>query len=199
MHKERRDAEYQIGLLFVQCCSPSGLTIVEHRDKPDFVLLSESRQVGLEVSDVADEELHRASALVPSDQWITTTSLRDVSIRKSNPVLIATATNILDGPWEDALKLDRHAASKVLAAIIRKQDSFHSSDFKRYQNNWLFLTNAPTHRFRLPVTDDCLFTILEQALATRPSPIGSEFDRIYLLNNHTLFLIDHRKLTRCQI
>lgn len=167
---------------------------VEHRDKPDFLLSSRYKKIGLETTSFTDEELWRANHLhsdLLRNEFITTTGLRDGPVRRSNDEIIDTMLNF-QGPWEDAAEGTEHAALKIFESIRLKNQTFQSPTFDKFDENWLLLTDYESNRFPDSVTDKMII----HRLATTPSNlIRTDFDRIYILYGPRCFRIKHGKLS----
>jgi len=88
---------------------------VEHGDKPDFILSTRTRTIGLETSSFTDEEVMRANHLhftCYPKAYITTTGLRDGPQRCSNEEIAATML-ACDGPWQDVVDGAEHVVRKI--------------------------------------------------------------------------------------
>ena len=108
---------------------------IEHRDKPDFVLSTRLRRIGLETSIFTDEEVMRADHLHFTrfpDACITTTGLRDGSSRRSTDEIIQTMFRV-GGPWESVADGVEHIVNKILERIHLKRQKFHSPDFEKFE------------------------------------------------------------------
>ena len=167
---------------------------VEHRDKPDFILSTRSRKIGLETTSFTDEEVMRADHLhftrFPS-ACITTTGLRDGASRRSSKE-ISEAMFSWDGPWESVADGAEHVARKIFESIRLKRQKFHSPGFDKFDQNWLLLTD-----YRNPFSDYITDSILTQHLLTasqRSDAIGNEFDRIYIFYGPRCFRLQNGQL-----
>ena len=153
---------------------------LEHRDKPDFVISTRHRRIGLETSNFTDEEAMCADHLhwtrYPK-AYVTTTGLRDCAWRRSNEDLAATMS-AWDAPWEDVAEGAEHVATKILESIRIKQRKFRSQSFQKFDENWLLLTDYQ-NPFSDRITDEILARQLS-ATIQRGDTKGTEFDRIYV-------------------
>jgi len=167
---------------------------IEHRDKPDFVLSTRLRKVGLETSSFTDEEVMRADHLhftrFPK-AFITTTGLRDTASRRSSDEIAETMLS-LDSPWEDVAEGAEHVVRKIFESIRFKCQKFHSRDFEKFDQNWLLLTD-----YQNPFSDSITDSILAQhllAASQRTDVIGTEFDRIYIFYGPRCFKLQRAAL-----
>ncbi|MGI8432124.1 MAG: hypothetical protein ACR2MW_07540 [Chthoniobacterales bacterium] len=169
---------------------------IEHRDKPDFILSTRARTIGLETSSFTDEEVMRADHLHFTrypNAYITTTGLRDGPVRRSSEEIAATMLE-WDSPWENVIDRAEHVARKIFESIRIKQQKFHSTTFQKFEENWLLLTD---HRnpFSDVITDDILARHLLAALQ-RGDAIGTEFERVYIFYGPRCFRIQKGQLAR---
>lgn len=167
---------------------------VEHRDKPDFVLSTRSRTIGLETSSFTDEEVMRADHLHFTrfpNAFITTTGLRDGARRRSNGEIADTMLS-MDSPWEDVIAGAEHGVRKIFESIRLKRQKFHSPSFDKFPENWLLLTDY-LNPFSNTITDELLARRL-LAASQRTDAIGTEFDRIYIFYGPRCFRIQGRQL-----
>lgn len=162
---------------------------VEHRDKPDFVLSTRSRRIGLETSCFTDEEVMRADHLHFTrfpHAYTTTTGLRDGSRRRSNEEIAQTMFD-WTGPWEDSIEGAEHVCRKIFESIRLKRSKFQSPDFAKFSENWLLLTDF-LNPFSDTIGDEILARHLHDALQ-RGDVIGTEFDRVYIFYGPRCFKI----------
>jgi hypothetical protein len=162
---------------------------VDHRDKPDFLLSTRSRRIGLETSSFTDEEVMRADHLHHTrypQAFITTTGLRDGVRRRSNDEIAETMLS-WDSPWEDIADGAEHVVRKIFESIRLKQQKFYSAAFDKFDENWLLLTDY-RNPFSDTITDDILARHFLTAIG-RGDVLGSEFDRIYIFYGRRCFRI----------
>ena len=167
---------------------------VEHRDKPDFILSTHSRRIGLETSSFTDEEVMRANHLHFTrfpHTFITTTGLRDGTNRRSSQEIAETVL-AWDSRWEDSIEGAEHVSRKIFERIRLKRQKFQSPDFDKFEENWLLLTDY-LNPFSDAITDDILARHLLGALQ-RNDVIGTEFDRVYIFYGPRCFRIQGGKL-----
>ena len=167
---------------------------VEHRDKPDFLLSTRSRRIGLETTSFTDEEVMRAYHLHSTrfpKAIITTTGLRDGPVRRSCNQIADTMLSD-DGPWEDIIESAEHVVRKIFENIRLKRQKFHSDAFQKFDENWLLLTDY-RDQFSDWITDDILAQRLSVA-SQQGDPIGREFDRIYIFYGPRCFRLQQGKL-----
>lgn len=169
---------------------------LEHRDKPDFLLSTRTRRIGLETTSFTDEEMMRASHLHDMrfpKAFITTTGLRDGPVRRSSKE-IADIMLSLDSPWEDVIKGANHVVRKIFESILLKRQKFHSPTFHKFDENWLLLTD-----YRNPFCDFITFDILAKRLSDasqQSDVVGTEFDRIYIFYGPNCFRLQQGKLDK---
>jgi hypothetical protein len=167
---------------------------VEHRDKPDFVLSSRARRIGIEISSYTDEEVRRArylgdtrfpNAFIPNafDTNIALCSARD---RSSNEEIIDEMFN-WEALGEDIIEAAEHIARKIFAIIQLKRQKFHSPDFAKFDENWLMLTDY-FNPFSDWITEDILSRHFGAA-CQRSNVFGTEFDRIYIFHGPRCFRV----------
>jgi len=162
---------------------------IEHREKPDFVLYTRVRKIGLETSNFTDEEVMRADHLHHTRYpraLITTTGLRDGSKRRSSEEIAQTML-AWGTPWEDSIDGAKHVARKIFDCIRVKQEKLQSSTFERFDENWLLLTDC-RNPFSDVITDEILARELLAAIQ-RGDTIGPEFDRSYIFYGPRCFRI----------
>ena len=171
---------------------------VEHRDKPDFVLSTRIRRIGLEISSFTDEEVRRArhlactrfpSAFIPN-AFDTNISLRSARDCCSNDEIIDEIFN-WETPGEDIIEAAQHIAGKIFAIVRSKQRKFQSPDFEKFDENWLVLTDY-FNPFSDRITEDILSGHFGVA-CQRSDVFGTEFDRIFIFHGPRCFRILHRK------
>jgi hypothetical protein len=168
---------------------------IGHRDKPDFLLYTRARKIGLETSNFTDEEVMRADYLHHArypKAFITTTGLRDGSKRRSSDEIAQTML-AWDAPWEDSIEGAEHVARKIFDSIRIKQQKLRSSTFERFDENWLLLTDY-RNPFSDVITDEILARQLLAAIQ-RDDTIGTEFDRIYVFYGPRCFRIAGKNLS----
>ena len=173
---------------------PDRPVCVEHRDKPDFVLSTRFRKIGLETTSFTDEEVMRADYLHRTffpQICITTTGLRDGPSRRSSKD-IAESMLIWGAQWESVTDGAVHVARKILERIGMKRRKFHSPTFEKFDQNWLLLTDC-YNDFSNEIIDGIIAKQLTVALQL-PDTIGTEFDRIYILYGPRCFRIQNGKL-----
>jgi hypothetical protein len=153
---------------------------VEHRDKPDFVVSTRTRTIGLETTSFTDEEVMRASDLHDRHYrkaFIVTSGLRDGARRRSNAEITQTMLS-LEAPWADVIETAEHVAEKICERIRLKCQKFQSSAFAKFRENWLLLTD-----YRNPLSNSISDNVIARQLleaVQRGDVFGTEFDRIYI-------------------
>jgi len=172
---------------------------VEHPDKPDFVLTTRARRIGLEISTYTDEEVRRArylavtrfpNAFIPN-AFDTNIALRGARDRRSNKEIRDEMFN-WETPGEDITEAAEHIAQKIFAIVQSKRQKFHSPDFAKFDENWLTLTDH-FNPFFDRLTEDILSRHFGAA-CQRSDVFGTEFDRIFIFHGPRCFRILHRKL-----
>jgi hypothetical protein len=167
---------------------------IEHRDKPDFLLSTRSKRIGLETTSFTDEEVMRADHLHRTrfpKAFITTTGLRDGQNRRSNSE-ISDAMLSLHTPWEDAIEGAEHVVRKIFESISVKLQKFHSPAFHKFDENWLLLTDHLN-----PFSDSITYDILAGhllAASQNGNVIGTEFNKIYIFYGPRCFRLQQGKL-----
>jgi hypothetical protein len=163
---------------------------IEHRDKPDFILSTRSRRIGLETSTFRDEEVRQAehladtrfaNAFIPN-AFTTNKALHDA---RGRPKKIIDEMFNWETPGEDVIESAEHIARKIFAAIRLKRQKFHSPDFAKFNENWLMLSD-----YRNPFSDWITEDILSRhfGLACQRNDIfGTEFDRIFIFHGPRCF------------
>ena len=117
-------------------------------DKPDFVLTTRARRIGLEISTYTDEEVRRARCLAVTrfpnvfipNAFDTNIALRGARDRRSNKEIIDEMFN-WETPGEDIIEAAEHIAQKIFTIVQSKRQKFHSPDFAKFDENWLMLTD----------------------------------------------------------
>lgn len=167
---------------------------IEHRDKPDFILSTRSRRIGLETSTFRDEEVRHAehlaytrfaNAFIPN-AFTTNKALHDARGRPSTKEILDTMFN-WEALGEDVIESAEHIARKIFGAIRLKRQKFHSPDFAKFNENWLLLSDYP-NPFSDWITEDILSRHFGVA-CERNDIFGAEFDRIYILHGRRRFTV----------
>jgi hypothetical protein len=172
---------------------------VEHRDCPDFVIAAGNRRIGLEITDFADEELHRAERLrqryLPN-QLVSVTSLRDRRPKRPSNELKTELGDTLQGKWENAHDIIRHRLDKIVASVRRKRLRFQEPSFEKFEENWLLTANT-NPRFGWRIADD-IEDALRVELTHFPKVMGNEFQRIYIFHGETRLCVRAGTVVKCR-
>ncbi len=157
---------------------------LEHRDRPDFVLVSHGTSIGIELTEAVAENLARSSALREQGVGPSTYLLRRATpgepARSSATLKQEILQDIPGRPWEGdeperewAAAMAHFAASKVAKAA--------KPGFARYEQNWLLIYD----NWSLPAVDleHASGLLLAELLAAN---ISSTFDRVFVLGSKCL-------------
>jgi len=172
---------------------------VEYCDKPDFVLSTRLRRIGLEVSSLMDEEVRRAehlaiaqfpNAFIPN-AFTTNKAFQQAERRPSNEQVIDEMFN-----WEtrgqDIIEATEHRWQRIVAIAQVKRRKFRSQCFEKFDENWLMLSDYP-NPFYDPIGEDVLSTHF-RAACQRSDVFGTEFDRICIFHGPKCFRLKRAKL-----
>jgi hypothetical protein len=171
---------------------------IEHRDKPDFVVSTHTRRIGLEISSYTDEEVRRArylgdtrfpSAFIPND-FTTNMALHSARGPYSTANIIDEVFN-WETPGEDVIEAAQHIARKIFAIVQSKRQKFHLPHFAKFDENWLRLTDY-FNPFSDWITEDILSRHFGAA-CQRSNLFGTEFDRTYIFHGPRCFRIRQGK------
>jgi hypothetical protein len=160
---------------------------IEDSERPDFILTVPDGQIGIEVTRATHQEQIRMQKLKEtrlSDRCVSVLPQPDGSQRRSDEEL-TNAMQWLISEWKDAATEFNEWGEKVIASLVSKRDRLNQPGFQVFDRNWLLLFNEPGLRTN---TDFNWATKFLRRVFARPSTNERDFDRVFVLSNHFLFI-----------
>lgn len=162
-------------------------------DKPDVIFDHSGMRIGMEVTDATPEEHVRAYKALDRMGWNGFTSpsnLQHRAERRPTEELVDETID-LDSSWVDTGDATRRWAARIKERIIDKQRAFNHPDFRRFEENWLLISDLDyspiTHEPQLVTLKDFFLSAIAQF---RPD---SFFDRTFIHTSDAgLIEWDHR-------
>jgi hypothetical protein len=168
---------------------------VDLSERPDVLLQSKSKRIGLEITFAATEEYRRAQALHRrgrfSQRVITTTNLVVTDRRRASQELVAEMLDPQSPPMEHERGMALWA-EKLRAAIMVKREKLNQPDFQRFDENWLLIEDEPGLPSDQWAFDSAWDLLLD--LFGSLAPLSVEFDRIFIHSDQSLFICRDRRL-----
>jgi hypothetical protein len=161
---------------------------IENSERPDFILTVPNGQIGIEVTRATHQEQIRMQKLKRtqlSDCWVSVQPQPDGSPRRSDEEL-RNAMQPLNSEWKDAETDFREWGEKVTASLASKRDRLNQSGFQIFDRNWLLLFNEPGLS-RTDTDFNCATEFL-RGVFTMSSTNQRDFDRVFVLSDHFLFI-----------
>lgn len=114
---------------------------LEKRERPDFLLTTDNKQIGIEITEAINPEYAKAKTLPEAKEkgTIIDSSLFKwgTPMRTLNDLRSIVSRKKLTGSGWDGSRVEIEYADAILDIINAKTEKLHSEGFKKYTSNWL--------------------------------------------------------------
>jgi hypothetical protein len=153
---------------------------LKHRDRPDFLLQSGAREIGIEVTEAVSEQYAAYAALAERefpDVWLEPGHFRwgspKLTIEEMRAIL--RHGKLTAEPWAGNFA-EREWASYMASIVETKAQKLAKSEFEKFSKNWLAIyDNLPMPHIHLGEAVGFLVPLLRNHWARAPS-----FDTIFI-------------------